>query len=235
LAPAGLTVRLFGAIHLGLLSAIAVACLVLACLCRRRWVSPRAVRLAIGCGLIGNELIWWTFRYSHEGVHLWNLPFQLCDVTLWMTALACLTLARRVVEFAYFGGLAGAGMALLTPDLWTPWPTYPAIYFFVAHGLIVLAVAVLVFGGIAPLRAGAVWRAFAILLCFASAIGAFNAIAGTNFMYLCKKPRNASLLDALGPWPMYLVAAAMVTLLLFWLLWLPVRPAPAVCEPQTSR
>ena len=227
--------RLFGPVHLGLLASIAVASLMLARLCRRRRVSARAVRLAIGYALIGNELIWWSFRYSHEGLHLWNLPFQLCDVTLWMSALACLTLAPRVVEFAYFGGLAGAGMALLTPDLWTPWPTYPAIYFFVAHGLIVLAVAVLVFGGIAPLRAGAVWRAFAMLLGFAAAIGAFNAIAGTNFMYLCKKPGNASLLDALGPWPLYLVAGAMVTLLLFWLLWLPVRPASAVCVPQTSR
>ena len=60
-------------------------------LCRRRQVPARAVRLAIGWGLIVNELIWWTFRYSHEGLHLWNLPFQLCDVTLWMSALACLS------------------------------------------------------------------------------------------------------------------------------------------------
>ena len=94
-----------------------------------------------------------------------------------------LTLNSRVVEFAYFGGLAGAGMALVTPDLWTPWPSYPAIYFFVAHGGIVLAVSVLVFGRIHPLRAGAVWRAFGMLLGFAAAIGAVNAVAGTNFMY----------------------------------------------------
>ena len=106
---------------------------------------------------------------------MWNLPFQLCDVTLWMSALACLTLNSRVVEFAYFGGLAGAGMALMTPDLWTPWPSYPAIYFFVAHGGIVLAVSVLVFGRIHPLRAGAVWRAFGMLLGFAAALGAVNA------------------------------------------------------------
>ncbi len=170
-----------------------------------------------------NEFVWWGFRYSHEGVHLANLPLQLCDVTLWMSVIACLTLWPAIVEFAYFAGLAGAGMALLTPDLWSPWPTYPAIYFFVAHGGIVTAVAVLVFGGTAPLRRGAVWRAFAILVGYAAALGAFNAACGSNYMYLCRKPRNASLLDVLGGWPIYLVAAAAAALALFWLLWLPAR------------
>jgi len=55
-------------------------------------------------------------------------------------------------------------MALLTPDLWEPWPRYPAIYFFVAHGGIVVGIAVLVLGRLAPLRQGAVWRAFGMLL-----------------------------------------------------------------------
>ena len=103
--------RLFGPLHLTLLFAIALACAVLSYGCRRGLVNRRATRLAIGWGLVVNELIWWGFRYSHEGLHLWNLPFQLCDVTLWMSALACLTLSAPVVEFAYFGGLAGAGMA----------------------------------------------------------------------------------------------------------------------------
>ncbi len=219
---------LFGPLHLAILTIVAAACVTLSLLLRREQLPERPLRLAIGWGLIANELVWWIYRYSHEGLHVWNLPFQLCDVTLWMSALACITLAGPIVEFAYFGGLAGAGMALLTPDLWSPWPTYPAVYFFVAHGGIVLAVSILVFGRICPLRANAVWRAFGMLLAFAATIGGINALLGTNFMYLCRKPKGASLLDSLGPWPNYLVAGAIVALALFWLLWLPVRPAKQV-------
>ena len=209
---------LFGPLHLTLIAVTAACCAVLSVLCRRKLVPARPVCLAIGWGLVINELIWFAFRYSHEGVHLWNLPLQLCDATLWMSALACLTRWPRVVEFAYFGGLAGAGMAILTPDLWSPWPSYPAIYFFLSHGGIVLAVSVLVFGRIAPLACGAVWRAFGMLLGFAALVGTVDAITGANFMYLCRKPKGASLLDSFGPWPVYLFAGAALALALFWLL-----------------
>ena len=222
---------LFGPAHISLLAGIAVAAVLLSVLCRRGRISGRRTRLALGYGLIVNELIWWAFRYSHEGVHLANLPLQLCDITLWATVLATITLRPAIVEFAYFAGFAGAGMALLTPDLWTGWPSYPAIYFFVAHGTVVVACSVLVFGGIAPLRPGAVWRAFRLLAAYAAAVGAFNAIFGTNYMYLCRKPRNASLLDAFGPWPIYLLGGAATGLALFWLLWLPVRPSRRAPAP----
>jgi len=217
-------VKLFGPLHLSLLAAIGLAGCVLVWECRRLERARAPVRLLLGGGLVVNEVVWLCYRYSLEGVHLWNLPLQLCDVTLWMTAFACLTLARPLVEFAYFAGFAGAAMALITPDLMRPWPQYPAIYFFVAHAGIVIGIAVLVVGRIAPLRNGAVWRAFGMLIGYAVLVGAFNAITRANYMYLCRKPGNASLLDAFGPWPVYLLAGAAAGLALFWLLWLPVRP-----------
>jgi len=215
---------LFGPLHLALLAAIAAVAVGLSWLCRRRPERARAVRLALGWGIAVNELIWFAYRYSHEGLHLWNLPLQLCDLGVWLSVAACLTAVPWVVEFAYFAGLAGAGMALLTPDLWSPWPSYPAVYFFLAHGGIVTAVAVLVFGRIRPLRPGAVWRAYARLLAWAAFDGLFNWLAGTNYMYLRRKPSSASALDLFGRWPLYLVAGAAVALALFWLLWLPARP-----------
>jgi hypothetical integral membrane protein (TIGR02206 family) len=214
---------LFGFVHLCWLAGIAIAAILLPALCRIGRLSLRPARLALGCGLLGNELIWWTFRYSHEGVHLTNLPLQLCDLTVWAAVVACLRPVSWIVEFTWFAGLAGAGMALLTPDLWSPWPSYPAIYFFVAHGGIVIAAAVLVFGRAAPIRRGAPWRAFGLLAAYAAAVGCFDRVSGANYMYLCRKPKNASLLDAFGPWPMYLFAGAAAALALFWLLWLPVR------------
>lgn len=216
--------KLFGPLHLALLGAIALAGCLLVLWCRRMEGVRRPVRLVLGIGLAINELVWWCFRYSHEGVHLWNLPLQLCDITLWITSLASITLASALVEFAYFAGFAGAAMALLTPDLWRPWPEYPAIYFFLAHGGIVVGIAVLVLGRVAPLRHGAVWRAFGMLLVYAAVAGLFNALTGANYMYLCRKPANPSLLDVLGPWPLYLATGAAAALALFWLLWLPVRP-----------
>jgi hypothetical integral membrane protein (TIGR02206 family) len=210
--------------------AIAGASATLSWLCRTRKLPALTVRLVLAYGIAANELVWWVFRYSHEGVRATNLPLQLCDLTVWMTVLACLTNIPLVVEFSYFAGVAGSGMAVLTPDLWTPWPSYPAIYFFVAHGGVLVACCVLTFGKIAELRRGAVWHAFGILVVYAVIIGAFDAIFGANYLYLCRRPANPSLLDWFGPWPWYLGGGAVAGLLLFWALWLPFRSAGRVPE-----
>ena len=219
--------RLFGPLHISLLVATALigAGLVKAGL---RWpAAKRPLRLALGAFLAVNEIIWWIFRYSHEGFRFpYNLPLQLCDVTVWTTALACLTLVPWLVEFSYFAGIAGAGMALLTPDLWSPWPSYPAIYFFLAHGGIVVAIAFLVFARIAPLRPGALPRGFGMLLVYAGFVGLFDWIFRTNYMYLCTKPKGDTALSYFGPWPIYLAASFGLALALFWLLWLAARRSP---------
>jgi hypothetical integral membrane protein (TIGR02206 family) len=153
-------VRLFGPLHISLLIAVASIAVALPILCWRGFIPMRGARLSIGWTLAINELVWWIYRYSREGIHAANLPLQLCDLTVWLAVLGCLTVVPSLVEFAYFAGVAGAGMALLTPNLLFPWPSYAALYFFVAHGGIVIAVALLAFGGFARFRPAAVWRSF---------------------------------------------------------------------------
>jgi len=218
--------RLFGALHLTILIVIAVLAATLAWLGRKELLPAKRLSWGLGLALAVNELIWWTYRYSREGVHVANLPLQLCDAAVWLSIVACLASVSWIVEFAYFAGLAGAGMALLTPNLLSPWPTYPALYFFAAHGGIVICMAALVYGRSTRFPRASVWRSFGLLLIYAAVIGVVDRVFGANFMFLLHKPEAASPLDHMGEWPWYLVGGAGAGLALFWLLWLPVRAHP---------
>jgi len=149
---------------------------------------------------------------------------QLCDAAVWFSILAGLSGTTLIVEFAYF---AGGGMALLTPNLL---PTDPAVYFFLAHGGIVVCMAALVYGSARKFSHVSVWRAFGLLLGYAAFVGLIDRLSGANFMFLLRKPNAATPLDQMGAWPWYLFVGAAAGLALFWLLWLPVRLLPAAAE-----
>jgi hypothetical integral membrane protein (TIGR02206 family) len=195
---------------------IAITAAAMAWACRQRWLPKRATRLVLAVALAAGELM----RLPSSGLHFpGRLPLELCNVSTWAAVLACLTLTPLAVEFVYFAGLTGAAMALLNPDLGSSWPPQ----FFLNHGGIVVTASALVFGRLAPLRNGSVWRAFGLLSTYAAAIGIFNWVFRTNYAYLCTKPRGMTLFRLMGPWPVYILSAAVLALALFWLLWLPVR------------
>jgi uncharacterized membrane protein YwaF len=76
------------------------------------------------------------------------------------------------------------------------------------------------------LRPRAVWRAFGWLQAYAVALWIVNGVAGANYMYLRLKPKHGSLLNALGPWPFYVIAGDAIALVLLWLLWLAAPKQP---------
>lgn len=219
--------HLFGPAHASILLAIAALAIGVVRWCRKSPAAAHWIRLGLGTFLAANELVWWSYRIHREGLGLHALPLQLSDFTLWLTIAALFTLARWTYEVAYYAGLAGAVVAVLTPDLWTPFPSYPSIYFFLEHGGVIVAIVMLTWGKLARPQPGSVWRVYLIVNVYAAAVGTFNAVFGANYMYLCRKPANPSLLDYFGPWPIYLLPAEAFALLLFWLLWLPFRPRRA--------
>ena len=216
--------HLFGTPHLLILASIPATAAALSCIVRRRPAYGRPVRLALGGLLTTNELIWYAYLLRQVG---WRfpegLPLQLCELALWLTVTAAWTLKPWAFEVAYFTGMGGSTMALLTPDLRAPYPSYPTIYFFIAHGFVVITLLTLVCGGLAKLRHRCVRRAFLALNGFAALAGIFDAVFRTNYMYLCRKPAGASLLNYFGPWPLYIGIGELLAFGIFWLLWLPFR------------
>jgi hypothetical integral membrane protein (TIGR02206 family) len=154
----------------------------------------------------------------------WNLqtslPFQLCDLAWMFAAHALWTRNRLSATVTYLWGITLTTQGMLTPDLASDFPEARFLMFWGMHVLIVWASFFLVLGlGILP-----TWLTYrgtvAITLGWAACAYVFNVVAGTNYGYVNRLPKNASLLDYLGPWPMFvvleIVIVAVVWALLTW-------------------
>ena len=214
----------FGAAHLGALVLTGVTGAGLAALVRTRPRAGSLVRVALFAG-ISLLLAFELGIAAREGWLTWQtlLPLHLCDAAMVLALVSLLWPRRGPVEILYFWAVAGSGLAMLTPDL--PWgfPRWEFVVFFGLHGLVLVAAVVLVFGlGLRP-RRGSPGRAFLATLALAAVAGTVDLLLGVNFMFLRGKPPTPTLLDHMGPWPVYIVVAAAVAFALFHLLALPFR------------
>lgn len=155
---------------------------------------------------------------------VWDfVPLHLCDFAIFVAAFALLTLRPLAVEIVWFWALSGTTLAIVTPDVAGSFPDWRWLAYFGLHGSVVVSAIVLVAGlGVLP-RPGAPWRVFGWTVLYAAVVGVVDWTTGANFLYLRQKPVRPTLLDAFGPWPVYIVVAAGVALGLFWLLHLPFR------------
>jgi hypothetical integral membrane protein (TIGR02206 family) len=215
---------LFGPAHLVLLAAVPATGLGLAAVIRARRGLERPIRLGLSALLAVNQIAYLVYA----GARGWiappgGLPLEICDLAAWL-AVAALAGAPPVFgELLYFVGLAGTVQALLTPDLGVAFPSYPAAKFFLGHGGTVAAAILLLATGRLRPRPGAWWRALLWLNAYAAAVLVLDLAAGTNYIYLARKPPVPTLLDAMGPWPWYILTGDAAAAALFFLLQLPFR------------
>src|SRR5437660_1681906 len=187
-----------------------------------RWIDVVAAVIALT--LLVAELSWQPYVVANK---TWSaaasLPIQLCDVAGFVAAAALLWRQLVLVEVAYFWGLGGTLQAVLTPDLTDHFPSFPYLQFYVTHDLVILAALFLVFGLALQPRPGAVRRIFVLTVAFAIVVGLIDLATGGNYMYLRQVPVSGSLLDLMGPWPWYIAAGAVLTLVVLAILDAPFR------------
>lgn len=155
------------------------------------------------------------------------LPLQLCDVAAMVGGFALLTGKRLLTILTYFWGLAATIQALATPAITIGFPHPAYIGFFVQHFAVVGAALYLPM--VSGWRAERPWwrgplRAWLWANVYLVGVMIVNKSLGTNFGFTEHKPANPSLLDKMGPWPVYLVWIQVLAVVLFSLLALPVLP-----------
>ena len=210
----------FGGEHLLLVGLFLVGAVAVVLVGRRQRGTPAARRfsrvyaVAIPCVAVPSQ----AFQLTPGDFDLaTSLPLQLCDLAWVAAAWALWTHDRVPVALTYFWGLTLTVQGIITPSLGQAFPHPRYLAFWAMHFLVVWAALYLTLG----LGLGPRWREYrvtvAVTLAWAVLVFAVDTVLGVNYGYLVAKPASASLLDLLGPWPVY-VLASLAVLLAGWAL-----------------
>jgi hypothetical integral membrane protein (TIGR02206 family) len=207
---------LFSAPHLAGLAAAAVSVVLLVLF--RAPLRTGKFRFFLAGLLVASEIALYTWYTITDQWGWFALPFQLCTISVWLSAAVLITRNRKLYEVTFFLGILGAMQALLTPYLVEGYPNFRYFHFFIAHIAIIAAgVYMTASEGFRP-TSKSVLRAMIWLNALAIPAFIANVITGYNFMFLARKPDTASLLDWLAPWPRYILQLEGIAMLLCFML-----------------
>ncbi len=149
------------------------------------------------------------------------LPFHVC---YFLNLLMPVLMWRRsyfLFEVSYFMVMGGCIQALITPDVQTTFPHYMNLRYFVIHICLVQSMLFVIFVFDFRPTWKSLGKAFLWVNIYFLFVSGVNAVLGTNFMYLRRKPNVATMLDLFGDWPWYILGGELLALILFALVMLP--------------
>jgi hypothetical integral membrane protein (TIGR02206 family) len=200
----------FGGQHLALLALFAAGAVALVLLGRSQRDNPsslvtcRVLAVAVACAAVPNQVVGlMPGHFSARG----SLPLELCDLA-WMTAVWALWTRRPLpTALTYYWGLTLTVQGIVTPSLGQEFPEPQYLVFWGKHLLVVWSALYLTLG----LGRGPSWREYratvALTVLWAIVAYPIDVALDANYGYLAHKPESASLLDAFGPWPVYLLVS----------------------------
>jgi len=220
--------ELFGFQHLLVLVLVLGLCIFLPPLARSR-LSPRQ-QIALSRVLAVN-ISFWAAIYVVILLLLGDfdprtdLPLDVCNFMALLLPFLMWHPSYRVHEILFFWILVGTLQANLSPHLYNGFPNFIFIKYWMVHGgLVVYTLYITRVLRYYP-NWKSIWRSFGVLQLYMVIIYGANLILDSNYLYLIRKPPTASILDYLGPWPVYVLSAELFGLVGFHLAWAPVAIA----------
>ncbi len=151
-----------------------------------------------------------------------SLPLHLCGIAIVLVVFLLINRSYLLYELVYFWGLGGAIQALLTPDIGAfGFPHFRYFQFFLSHGTLIFASLYMTWVGEMRPTHRSIWKVFGITNIYLVLIAGFNLLTDGNYLFICHKPENGSIMDAMGPWPWYILVLEGVAVVLFYIYYAP--------------
>tara|TARA_B100001094_G_scaffold303036_1_gene330809 strand:- start:23 stop:715 length:693 start_codon:yes stop_codon:yes gene_type:complete len=178
-------------------------------------------------GIIFLILINQGMDFFREGYALDNwklgLPLHMCDFSSASIILYFFTKKREFFLFAFFAGISGAGMALLTPDVKFSLPHIDYLRHMIGHSMILLGVSYAIIIDNQRPQLKDVHRVLAVLSIFLLLMYPINNLLGpnANYWYVIDKPPGFNVTDLMRDAPYHMIDMYIVTVIVCYLIYLP--------------
>lgn len=150
-----------------------------------------------------------------------GLPLHLCDFSTIAIILYFLTAKRDFFVFAFFFGIAGGGMSILTPDTVYGFPYIGYIQSQIGHTMILMGVTyAMIIDKQRPYLIDVPKALFyaSVLLLFTYFM---NYILGTNYWFLAEKPIGDNITSFMRPEPFHIIDLYIAAIVICYAIYLP--------------
>lgn len=178
-------------------------------------------------GIISLILINQGMDFFREGyaANNWKLglPLHLCDFSSASIILYFITKRREFFLFAFFAGIAGAGMAILTPDVLYSFPHIDYLRHMIGHSMILLGVTYAIIIDNQRPQLKDVHRILAVLSVFLLIMYPINTWLGppANYWYVIEKPPGFNVTDLMRDAPYHMIDIYILAVIVCYSIYLP--------------
>ncbi len=152
-----------------------------------------------------------------------DLPLHLCRVVAFMLPWVMWTRNRLWLGVLYFYIVGGTLQAVITPELSDgPYSIQYYLYWILHAWMIGIPVYAIIIHKI-RIKWQDFWRAVIYINGYLLITHAINLLLESNYFYTMHKPPVESLLDVLGPWPVYILSVECIGAIIFLLLMIPFK------------
>ena len=152
-----------------------------------------------------------------------GLPLHLCDFSSFSILIYLLTKKREFFLFAFFFGIAGGGMSILTPDVEYGFPYVPYIQNQIGHMMIILGVT---YAMILDNQRPYLKDVHRVLIFGTFLLGVMYVVnyllgAPANYWFLMEKPIGDNVTAFMRPAPFHMIDIYLLAIIVCYLIYMP--------------